>query len=101
MSKFVTLVICKHNFSNRKYLFYAPPWLEFENNRDRVIVDTQYGQKEATVLSHCTVKVDSDEYKMIKELCGSQDELRKVIGIYKLYRFDREYNYDKEVNYDE
>lgn len=101
MSKYVTLVICKHDFSNRNYLFYAPPWLDFED-KQRVIVDTQYGQKEATVMSYCTVEVDSNEYKMIKALCGADDELRRVIGRYVLYEYSyKDYSYDDEVNCDE
>ena len=53
MNRFVQFVVCQHNGDNKKYLFYAPAFSDIKIGDD-VMVDTQFGEKKATVLAVCT-----------------------------------------------
>lgn len=99
MSDYVNLVICQFERNPKYYLFYAPAWTDFEEGQ-RVSVETANGAKEAAVKNYCTVEKDSNEFKIIKALCGANGELKRVIGKLELHEFFYP-NENEEVKEDE
>ena len=87
MSSYVQFVVCQHNGDNKKYLFYAPPFRGVMIG-DEVLVDTQFGEKKATVLAACTTSSDDVE-KILRVLAGAEGKpLKRVIGKYKFVKFE-------------
>lgn len=87
MNRFVQFVVCQHNGDNKKYLFYAPAFSDIKIGDD-VMVDTQFGEKKATVLAVCTSSSDDLE-RMLRVLAGAEDEpIKRVIGKYQFVKFD-------------
>lgn len=60
MKDYIDLVACKHEGSNKVYLFRAPGFLRLEPGTD-VIVETKNGDKTATVISSMTVENDEND----------------------------------------
>ena len=87
MSKFVQFVICKHDCEIKKYLFYAPAFSDIKKG-DEVLVDTQFGEKKATVLAVCTSSSDDVE-RALRVLAGAEGKpIKRVIGKYNFSKFD-------------
>lgn len=87
MNNYVQFVVCQHTGNNKKYLFYAPPFRGVMIG-DEVQVDTQFGEKKATVLAVCTTSSDDVE-KILRVLAGAEDKpLKRVIGKYQFTKFD-------------
>ena len=87
MSKFVQFVICKHDCEIKKYLFYAPAFSDIKKG-DEVLVDTQFGEKKATVLAVCTSSSDDVE-RALRVLAGTEGKpIKRVIGKYNFSKFD-------------
>ena len=87
MSKFVQFVVCQHTGDIKKYLFYAPAFSDIKKG-DEVLVDTQFGEKKATVLAVCTSSRDDVE-RALRVLAGAEDEpIKRVIGKYQFVKFD-------------
>ena len=53
-------VLCKLDSSEKPYLFYAPRFSHLKKD-DRVIVETQKGEKEATVLGSMTLGENEED----------------------------------------
>ena len=93
MNRFVQFVVCQHNGDNKKYLFYAPAFSNIEKD-DEVLVDTQFGERMATVLAVCTSSSDDLE-RALRVLAGAEDKpLKRVIGKYQFAKF----NYGEDEN---
>ena len=81
MNRFVQFVVCQHTGENKKYLFYAPAFSDIKKG-DEILVDTQFGEKKATVLAVCTSSSDDLE-RALRVLAGAEDKpLKRVIGKY-------------------
>lgn len=87
MNSYVQFVVCQHTGDAKKYLFYAPPFRGVMIG-DEVLVDTQFGEKKATVLAACTTSSDDVE-KILRVLAGAEDKpLKRVIGKYQFVKLD-------------
>lgn len=87
MSRFVQFVVCQHTGDSKKYLFYAPAFRGVMIG-DEVLVDTQFGERKATVLATCISSGDDVE-KILRVLAGAEDKpLKRVIGKYQFTKFD-------------
>ena len=87
MNSYVQFVVCQHKGNSRKYLFYAPPFRGI-NIGDEVLVDTQFGEKRATVCAVCTSGSDDVE-RILRVLAGAEDKpLKRVIGKYQFTKID-------------
>lgn len=87
MNRYVQFVVCQHTGDSKKYLFYAPPFRGVMIG-DEVQVDTQFGEKKATVLAVCTTSSDDVE-KILRVLAGADDKpLKRVIGKYQFTKFN-------------
>ena len=87
MSRFVQFVVCQHTGDSKKYLFYAPAFSDIKIGDD-VLVDTQFGEKKATVLAVCTSSSDDLE-RVLRVLAGAEDKpLKRVIGKYQFAKFN-------------
>lgn len=87
MNKFVQFVVCQHTGDSKKYLFYAPTFTDIKIG-DEVLVDTQFGEKKATVLAFCTTSNDDVERALLI-LAGAEDKpLKRVIGKYQFAKFE-------------
>lgn len=90
MNNYVKYVVCKHTDNGKIYLFYAPFFSNI-NSGDEVLVDTQFGEKRATVLETCDVGTDSDVEKTLLMLSGANKKtIKRVIGKYNFAKFDYE-----------
>lgn len=95
MNNYVKYVVCKHTDNGKIYLFYAPFFSNI-NNGDEVLVDTQFGEKRATVLETCDVATGSDVEKTLLMLSGANKKtIKRVIGKYNFAKFDYE---EDEIN---
>nr|DAG19439.1 MAG TPA: hypothetical protein [Caudoviricetes sp.] len=93
MSRFVQFVVCQHNDSIKKFLFYAPFCATIKSG-DEVLVDTQHGERMATVLAVCSSTRDDLE-NILRVLAGAEDKpVKRVIGKYEFTKF----NYEEEEN---
>lgn len=87
MSKIEQFVVCQHTGNSKKYLFYSPTYSNIEKG-DEVLVDTQFGEKKATVLAVCML-CGEDEKRALRVLAGAEDEpIKRVIGKYQFVKFD-------------
>lgn len=87
MNKCVQFVVCQHNCNSIKYLFYAPAFSNIEEG-DEVLVDTQFGEKRATVLAVCNTSSEDVE-RTLRVLTGAKEKpIKRVIGKYKFVKFD-------------
>lgn len=87
MNRFVQFVVCQHNGDNKKYLFYSPTFSKIEKGDD-VLVDTQFGERKATVLAVCTTSSDDVE-RVLRVLAGAEDKpVKRVIGKYQFDKFE-------------
>ena len=90
MNNYVKYVVCKHTDNGKTYLFYAPFFSNI-NSGDEVLVDTQFGEKRATVLETCDVGIGSDVEKTLLMLSGADKKtIKRVIGKYNFAKFDYE-----------
>lgn len=90
MNNYVKYVVCKHTDNGKTYLFYAPFFSNI-NSGDEVLVDTQFGEKRATVLETCDVGIGSDVEKTLLMLTGANKKtIKRVIGKYNFAKFDYE-----------
>ena len=81
MNNYVKYVVCKHTDNGKTYLFYAPFFSNI-NSGDEVLVDTQFGEKKATVLAVCNA-FNEDVERALRVLAGAVDKpLKRVIGKY-------------------
>lgn len=85
---YIDLVICKHDGSNKPFLFQAPAWSRLSNG-DSVIVDTCHGKQTATVQAVCTVERGSQEYVCMMMAAKATHPLRKVLS--RVYYADFSY----------
>ena len=87
MSRFVQFVVCQHNDSIKKFLFYAPFCATIKSG-DEVLVDTRFGEKMATVLAVCN-STSNDVEQVLRVLAGAGCEpLKRVIGKYDFTKFN-------------
>lgn len=81
MSRFVQFVVCQHTGDSKKYLFYAPAFSDIKKG-DEVLVDTQFGERKATVLATCISSSDDVE-RALCVLAGAEGkQVKRVIGKY-------------------
>lgn len=86
MSRYVQFVVCQHTDSSGKYLFYAPAFTDIKIG-DEVLVDTQFGEKKATVLAVC-LSSSEDVERVLRVLTGTEDKpIKRVIGKYEFKKF--------------
>lgn len=87
MNKYVQFVVCQHTGDSKKYLFYSPAFSNIDKG-DEVLVDTQFGEKKATVLAVCTSSSEDVE-RVLRVLAGAEDKpVKRVIGKYNFVKFD-------------
>ena len=73
------LALVEYDKCSRKYLFEMPEMARIEKG-DEVVVDTVNGEKRARVVSTVSyINDDSEEFKMIGELAGGTNPLRRII----------------------
>lgn len=88
MNQMIDLVLCSHTLQGgQKFLFQAPAFSCLEKG-DRVLVDTNGGDRDAYVMCACTVRENTDQYDMILKCAGATEPIRKVIGKTVLTKFD-------------
>lgn len=86
MNSYKQYVVCQHT-GNKKFLFYAPLYVAVKSG-DEVLVDTQFGEKKATVLAVCNAFNDDVE-RALRVLAGAEDKpVKRVIGKYNFVKFD-------------
>jgi hypothetical protein len=97
MNSYKQYVVCQHT-GNKKFLFYAPLYVAVKSG-DEVLVDTQFGEKKATVLAVCNAFSDDVE-RALRVLAGAEDKpLKRVIGKYDFSKFDySEFDYSEDEN---
>lgn len=97
MNSYKQYVVCQHT-GNKKFLFYAPLYATVKSG-DEVLVDTQFGEKKATVLAVCNTFNDDVE-RALRVLAGAEDKpLKRVIGKYDFYKFNySEFDYSEDEN---
>lgn len=87
MSSYVQFVVCQHTDSQKKLLFYAPLYASIKSG-DEVLVETQFGEKMATVLAVCN-SASNDVEQVLRVLTGAGCEpLKRVIGKYDFTKFN-------------
>lgn len=87
MSSYVQFVVCQRTDSKKKFLFYAPLYASIKSG-DEVLVDTQFGEKMATVLAVCN-STSNDVEQVLRVLTGAGCEpLKRVIGKYDFTKFN-------------
>lgn len=87
MNNYVQFVVCQHTGDSKKYLFYSPAFSNLEKG-DEVLVDTQFGEKKATVLAVCTSSSEDVE-RILRVLAGAEDKpVKRVIGKYEFTKFE-------------
>lgn len=87
MNNYVQFVVCQHTGNSKKYLFYSPAFSNIAEG-DEVLVDTQFGEKKATVLAVCNSSSEDVEIAL-RALAGAEDEpVKRVIGKYNFVKFD-------------
>lgn len=87
MNKVEQFVVCQHTGNSKKYLFYSPAYSDIEEG-DEVLVDTQFGEKKATVLAVCAL-YGEDGKRALRLLADAEDEpLKRVIGKYQFVKLD-------------
>jgi hypothetical protein len=87
MNNYVQFVVCQHTGDSKKYLFYSPAFSNIDKG-DEVLVDTQFGEKKATVLAVCTSSSEDVE-RILRVLAGAEDKpVKRVIGKYNFVKFD-------------
>lgn len=87
MSSYVQFVVCQHADSKKKFLFYAPLYANIKSG-DEVLVDTQFGEKMATVLAVCN-STSNDVEQVLRVLTGAGCKpLKRVIGKYYFTKFN-------------
>lgn len=87
MNKYVQFVVCQHTGDSKKYLFYSPAFSNIDKG-DEILVDTQFGEKKATVLAVCTSSSEDVE-RILRVLAGAEDKpVKRVIGKYNFVKFD-------------
>lgn len=87
MNNYVQFVVCQHTGDRKKYLFYSPAFSNLEKG-DEILVDTQFGEKKATVLAVCTSSSEDVE-RILRVLAGAEDKpVKRVIGKYNFVKFD-------------
>ena len=87
MNKYVQFVVCQHDGEIKKYLFYAPAFSDIKKG-DEVLVDTQFGERKATVLAVCTSSSEDVE-RALRVLAGAEGKpIKRVIGKYNFSKFD-------------
>lgn len=95
MNNYVQFVVCQHTGNSKKYLFYSPAFSNIEKG-DEVLVDTQNGEKKATVLAVCTSS-SKDVERTLRVFAGAEDKpIKRVIGKYRFVKFD----YSEDENND-
>lgn len=91
---YIGLALCKHDNSEKKYLFRMP-YGENINNGDRVVVETKKGKDYATVvIADRMANLDDEATLMILNLVG----VEKVVDLKRILqkvRFD-DVDYSKE-----
>lgn len=93
MSSYVQFVVCQYTDCKKKLLFYAPLYASIKSG-DEVLVDTQFGEKMATVLAVCN-STSNDVEQVLRVLTGAGCEpLKRVIGKYDFTKF----NYREDEN---
>lgn len=87
MSSYVQFVVCQYTDCKKKLLFYAPLYASIKSG-DEVLVDTQFGEKMATVLAVCN-STSNDVEQVLRVLTGAGCEpLKRVIGKYDFTKFN-------------
>lgn len=87
MNKYVQFVVCQHDGNSKKYLFYAPAY-SYIKIGDEILVDTNLGEKKATVLAVCNTSSEDVE-RALRVLTGAEDKpVKRVIGKYQFSKFD-------------
>ena len=87
MNRIVQFVICQHTGNGEKRLFYAPTFSKIEKG-DNVLVETQHGERRATVIAVCTTSSDDVE-RALRVLTGGEDKpVKRVIGKYEFTKYD-------------
>lgn len=87
MSSYVQFVVCQYTDCKKKLLFYAPLYASIKSG-DEVLVDTQFGEKMATVLAVCN-STSNDVEQVLRILVGAGCEpLKRVIGKYDFTKFN-------------
>lgn len=87
MSKYVQFVVCQHTGNSKKYLFYSPAFSNIDKG-DEVLVDTQFGEKRATVLAVCNSSSEDVERALRALACAEDKQVKRVIGKYNFVKFD-------------
>lgn len=94
MSKYIDLVLVRHNEKGKLFLFQAPAFSHIEAGTE-VIVDTVLGKATGVVIfGSITVEDGSDEMNFVATAAGAKSPLRKVLSV--VHRIERTMEYDED-----
>ena len=98
MADYFDFVLAKHKEDgDRTYLFRAPAWSGLEKG-DSIKVETQHGQKLATVVSTVTLRSDDTEkIDFIMHGTGADENVRKVISKVTYVNFEYSEEEDEQL----
>ena len=87
--EFFDFVLCKHENSDKAYLFRAPAFTHLTKG-DLVVVETKKGEQMAMVVSSITLSNDdADEIDFIMNATGADSDVKKVLRkvVYKDFKY--------------
>ena len=89
--RYISLVAVRHGTPNdRNFLFEAPRGCCLRKG-EFVLVDTQYGEALGRVVAVSNyVLVGNTEYEFAVNSMGAKEPLKKVIGVFKPYKYEEE-----------
>lgn len=81
MTNYIDYVVCKHDNSDRPYLFVAPAWSHLEPG-DRVIVETKRGRQYAEVCAKLTTNMNPDDatVRMLVTAANATWPLKQIVA---------------------
>ena len=94
MSKYIDLVLVKHNENGKTFLFQAPAFSHIEAGTE-LTVDTTIGKTSGNAIADSiTVEDGSDEMEFIAKAANAKLPLRKVLS--QVHRIERTMEYDED-----
>lgn len=86
MNNYIQYVACKYTDGGKPYLFYAPFYASIKSG-DEVLVDTNLGERMATVQAVCTSSSEDVE-RILRVFAGAEKKpIKRVIGKYEFTKF--------------
>ena len=75
---YIDVVLCRHSTANKPFLFQAPFCCGLKAG-DHVVVETRYGEAEASVICVDHVAKEDERYEFYLQAAGGKHPLKKVV----------------------